>query len=311
MTETSLVTETVFDSWDAARNELVKLAQWGFVFRGQQDERWALAPTLERSESLYRDVDERRVFDYFSRRAAPLLPAAVNTDASPTVAWLSLLQHYGGPTRLLDFTRSPYVGAFFALEAPNDEGRPHAVWAIHPQRLQQWAARALVDAWNDVPTLERATTLVQDQQETLVATSVLRGRSLDAIFPVEPFNFDSRQSSQQSLFLFAGSTARPFMDVLDGLPSDDWPFPQPRLAKLVLPDAVRDEALDDLWSMNVTPASLFPGLDGLGRTTRLLVTRTNLENKAIRNALNGFPLSFGLEPLQWPEGRPAPPGESL
>ena len=44
--------------------------------------------------------------------------------------WLALMQHHGAPTRLLDFTWSPYVAAFLALERAVDDA---AVWAIHPR----------------------------------------------------------------------------------------------------------------------------------------------------------------------------------
>jgi hypothetical protein len=43
--------------------------------------------------------------------------------------WLALMQHHGAPTRLIDFTWSPYVAAFFALERTLTDG---VVWAMNP-----------------------------------------------------------------------------------------------------------------------------------------------------------------------------------
>jgi len=42
------------------------------------------------------------------------------------------MQHHGAPTRLIDFTWSPYVAAFFALERTLADG---VVWAINPGRI--------------------------------------------------------------------------------------------------------------------------------------------------------------------------------
>ena len=72
---------------------------------------------------------ERLMLEEFKSRAHQYLPA--NAIPSSDFEWLALMQHHLGQTRLLDWTFSPYVAAFFAL----DEVRPTeveycAVWAI-------------------------------------------------------------------------------------------------------------------------------------------------------------------------------------
>jgi hypothetical protein len=53
-------------------------------------------------------------------------------ERSDTFQWLALMQHHGAPTRLLDFTWSRHVAAFFALERTTKRA---AVWAVNPKRL--------------------------------------------------------------------------------------------------------------------------------------------------------------------------------
>ena len=78
----------------------------GWVFRGQSDSSWKLETTLERAARL-NGVDIRKIPDVeslvlkqFQRRASQYLTNA--PDSENLLEWFSLIQHHGGPTRLLD-----------------------------------------------------------------------------------------------------------------------------------------------------------------------------------------------------------------
>ena len=92
----------------------------GWTFRGQADAAWPLETSLTRYLRTFGGPSngwrqrERHILHTFKRKAHVLLPET--PEEGETLEWLALMQHHGAPTRLLDFSWSPYVAAFFALE---------------------------------------------------------------------------------------------------------------------------------------------------------------------------------------------------
>lgn len=83
-----------------------------YVFRGVSRANWGLLPSIGRARWFvdYHDYDEKETFDLFKARARRCLTIAPANDWE----WLALAQHHQLPTRLLDWSESPLVAAFFA-----------------------------------------------------------------------------------------------------------------------------------------------------------------------------------------------------
>jgi hypothetical protein len=98
-----------------------------WAFRGQSKASWRLQPSIERlaSEAGITPQVEKYVEREFKRRAHHYISDL--PDDEDALEWLALMQHHGAPTRLLDWTRSAYVAAFFAAESAGDA--PFAIWA--------------------------------------------------------------------------------------------------------------------------------------------------------------------------------------
>ena len=102
------------------------------LWRGQSRSEWRLWPNLQvmwqgRADGLLEA--EQKAFEDFSKAAPYLMPTSVSND------WdrLSVAQHYGMSTRLLDWTVNPLLALWFSLSAPADcDG---AVWALRPQHV--------------------------------------------------------------------------------------------------------------------------------------------------------------------------------
>lgn len=100
------------------------------LFRGQAND-WPLLPKLARLNVKDGNVlaTERSMLESFKSRSLPFLDSKPESDWE----WLSIAQHYGMPTRLLDWTTNPLAALWFAVEQPGLEGENGVVWAFPPK----------------------------------------------------------------------------------------------------------------------------------------------------------------------------------
>lgn len=241
------------------------------VYRGQSDAAWLLATGLERLHPANkRRPWERGALDHFTRRAAavaPQLPAAADGDVA---AWLGLLQHFGGATRLLDFSRSPYCALFFAVEPPGEHAR--ALWIVD----QAWCVRS---AARQMQAAEGGTWVAHIDSITRDPGPMLSSifnwphepyrdgpfKRFSGVLPLEPRKPEPRQIAQQASFLYPVDADQPFMTNLMSQARDS---DKPCVSRLLIDGEMRSEVLRRLELMNISAASLFPDLHGLARSTR-------------------------------------------
>jgi len=218
------------------------------AFRGQLDTNWQLWPTITRElmnrkvKPKYWTEQEHRAIWIFQRKAIHFLDKV--PDIGDTFRWMALMQHHGAPTRLLDFTWSPYVAAFFALESSTTDA---AIWAINTPNIGThcFVPKAQADTW--VPSPEESLNRF--------------GIKIDEVAIGEPFFKNHRLIAQSGTFACPFDITKPIDEILTEK--------EDTIAKFVLKGPkLRKQAMQELYRMNITHATLFPDLDGLSRSLR-------------------------------------------
>ena len=137
-------------------------------------------------------MQEARIIRIFKRKAHLYLDHVPRDDDD--LQWLALMQHHGAPTRLLDFTWSPYIAAFFALEMAT---RDAAVYAV------------------DTGILAASPHATVNLRQRGVFQREVLARSTTSVFQSEPGVMNRRLTAQLGTFLVPGVIDDPAEDVLD------------------------------------------------------------------------------------------------
>jgi hypothetical protein len=193
---------------------------------------------------------EERIVRIFKRKAHLFLDHI--PDETDAFQWLALMQHHGAPTRLLDFTWSPFVAAFFALERASGDA---AVWALSIPLI--WKAKHKFPGTKRLVTEEELSLRKPGNYERFFLRNVV-----PFVVTGEPMVMNQRLVAQAGTFVVPGILDRAVEEVLS-----TYPDPEATAVKFVLhSQKMRDDAMFAFYNMNITNATLFPGLDGLAKS---------------------------------------------
>jgi hypothetical protein len=205
-------------------------------FRGHADASWQLRPHIFRR---FTHSQEIKLFGMFQLRAVGLRKGCPNLDN--TADWLCLMQHHGLPTRLLDWSRSLAVAAFFAVSRERGCGDA-TIWAMSPLILN---ARML-----NTPKL---VTLNHSKLEPIVKGAThfnYEGADAGAVCVPE---IDQRMVAQQTAFTIHGSR----MALEDGEGASDFLF------RIRIPERHRAHFSVAMSHFGIRLTSMFPDLPNL------------------------------------------------
>lgn len=218
--------------------DIIKKTNNRLLFRGHSDESWDLLPSVKRKCS---DLEERYLTNEFRVKAPSRYNKcpAVNDYSS----WLALMQHFGLPTRLLDWSYSPLVALYFAVSANNDFTSP-CIWILSARTLNQNQGFDPVvypiNAWSFEDLIEPAFKKRPERGKVAVAMGI---------------EFDSRIQLQQGAFTIHSSN----------IPLNKFEDASDFLVKLIIPRDCKDTLFEELQILGITKSYLFPDLASLSQ----------------------------------------------
>jgi hypothetical protein len=230
------------------------------VWRGQTCSEWPLTPSLFRSEPKWInwtwDSKEQGLLRDFAKSNVRWLKEHY---AETYIDRLALAQHHGLPTRLLDWTESPLIAAFFACldAAENPKNlKEGAVWRLHTNAVrfelnEKKSKRMKLPDGTYTPTIPANT------------PNGLNG-AFDT-FAFYPQRVHLRQVNQLAAYTVHPNPKPNSTDFSKNL------RPEESLVKYVFPKEIKKEAFAKLWSLGFRYENLFPDPDGAAKGAKYVI----------------------------------------
>jgi hypothetical protein len=222
-----------------------------YLFRGQSDSTWNLQPSftrianqrnLTRKEAIQLELECVNKFSISARNFIDLKNTiTIQPDSKGNLdflGWFHMMQHYSAPTRYLDWSMSPWVALYFACSNNNDTDAVLFVGDF-----------SKVSEHFDNKYLGRKNVLLED---------ISNPNSEDVMVYMQAFNTNDRIEAQQGRFSMCTNPLADHKSIM---------FDIGALTEIIIPKNLKKEIMMELYRKNITSKTLFPGIDGLGKST--------------------------------------------
>jgi FRG domain len=225
------------------KNTNTKEPMW---FRGQSDASWKLLPGYQRLKA----PPPKSVLIKRFKQNANLL---VSNVGAQTIDWLFYLQHYGVPTRLLDWSESPLFGIYFAVMSnPKKDG---ALWALNPLELNSLVSSDPKES-KFLPSFEDP--LLENYSPESVEAGSVKG-----VLPMAAIatRNNPRIQAQLGVFTIAHLTKQPIEDIGTGS----------HIVKYTISAQAKSDFRAELKLLGISKFQLFPELSSAGEIIKELL----------------------------------------
>ncbi len=215
-----------------------------YVYRGLENVHYDLSTSLNRLGESHLERHLLRNFRKYSQ---------LEEQNKSIWNWLAIAQHHGLPTRLLDWTYSPFVALHFATNDFTTFNQDGMIWAINYYDAKNYLPDQLKEIIDDEGSHIFTAEMLDKAVRSLDELRSLRKEDFVLFF--EPPSMDQRIVNQYALFSMMSNPDVLLNRWLNGI--------NIRHFRIIIPKRLKWEIRDKLDQSNINERVLFPGLDGL------------------------------------------------
>ena len=219
-----------------------------FIYRGLSNISYELKTSLIRLGGAYEQLEFHLLRNF--KKYAFNSQIARNTDWD----WLALAQHHGLPTRLLDWTYSPFAALHFATANIENYDTDGVIWALKYEGLSKYLPKQLSEELESIGSNSFTTEMLNAVYKNIREVTE---ENEDFVVPFEPPSLDSRIVNQYAVFTFMSSPTALL---------NEWLVDKPELYfRIRIPADMKWDIRDKLDQLNINERVLFPGYEGLSK----------------------------------------------
>ena len=239
-----------------------------YAYRGVYKASYDLETSIQRMGRKPSDF-ERHIFRNFKKYT----PVNTLTGENDNIwNWMAIGQHYGLPTRLLDWTFSPNVALHFMADFEKGFRDDGAIWMVDFIEMRHSMPKAL----KAKIFKERNLTYTPLELTKEIGCNFEEIRNFeekygDFLLFIEPPSIDDRIVNQFALF---STMLNPNTDLTEYLKSKPGLF-----KKIIIPAEMKWEIRDKLDQANISERVIYPGLEGISKWLRRWYSEKNEDKK--------------------------------